>query len=134
MSLFYHSINQKILGNIGTIEFQLNLSHFVVLSLITASVYQIKFVLNGSVPSDLSPALVLGMTELDRLQKRIKQLHAEKSQQKDLYCEAHKHQGRLVHDRRVMDANIQGEIPTSQQIWLKPLVMCEGWIPVIFRK
>ncbi|KAM8827411.1 cilia- and flagella-associated protein 44 isoform 2-T2 [Spinachia spinachia] len=69
--------------------------------------HQIKFVLNGSVPSDLSPALVVDVTELSRLKERIKQLQAEKSQQRDLYCEARKHHVKLIHDRRDMKAQIQ---------------------------
>ncbi|XP_040053049.2 cilia- and flagella-associated protein 44 [Gasterosteus aculeatus] len=69
--------------------------------------HQIKFVLNGSVPSDLSPALVVDVMEISRLQERIKQLQAEKSQQRDLYCEARKHHVKLIHDRRDVNAEIQ---------------------------
>ncbi|XP_049909716.1 E3 ubiquitin/ISG15 ligase TRIM25-like [Epinephelus moara] len=49
---------------------------------------KIELVTNGSVPSDLSQALVLDVTEFNRLQERIKQLQVEKSQQKELYCQA----------------------------------------------
>uniref|UniRef100_A0A8C4IP88 Cilia- and flagella-associated protein 44 n=1 Tax=Dicentrarchus labrax TaxID=13489 RepID=A0A8C4IP88_DICLA len=68
---------------------------------------QIEFVTNDSVPSDLSPALVLDRTELSRLQERIKQLHVEKSEQRDLYYKARQQHVRLIHDRKDMDANIQ---------------------------
>ncbi|XP_044029955.1 cilia- and flagella-associated protein 44 [Siniperca chuatsi] len=68
---------------------------------------QIEFVTNGSVPSDLSPALVLDRTELSRLQERIKQLQVEKSQQRDLYCQARQQHIRLIHDRKDMDSKIQ---------------------------
>ncbi|XP_037609336.1 cilia- and flagella-associated protein 44 [Sebastes umbrosus] len=69
--------------------------------------HQIEYVIKGSVPSDLSPGLVLDMTELNRLQQRIKQLQVEKSQQRDLYCEARNHHVRLLLDRKDMDVNIQ---------------------------
>ncbi|XP_040013967.1 cilia- and flagella-associated protein 44 [Xiphias gladius] len=68
--------------------------------------HQIEFVVNGSMPSDLSPALVLDRTELNRLQERIKQLQVEKSQQRDLYFQARQHV-RLIHDRKDMDTKIQ---------------------------
>ncbi|XP_056259641.1 cilia- and flagella-associated protein 44 [Seriola aureovittata] len=69
--------------------------------------HQIEFVFNGSVPSDLSSALVVDRTELSRLQERIKQLQVEKSQQRDLYTQARQQHVRLIHDRRDMDAKIQ---------------------------
>ncbi|XP_031711807.1 cilia- and flagella-associated protein 44 isoform X2 [Anarrhichthys ocellatus] len=65
--------------------------------------HQIKFDLK----SDLSQALVMDVTELNRLQERIKQLHVEKSRQRDLYGETRKHRARLLRERRDMDANIQ---------------------------
>ncbi|XP_033502384.2 cilia- and flagella-associated protein 44 isoform X1 [Epinephelus lanceolatus] len=69
--------------------------------------HQIELVTNGSVPSDLSQALVLGVTEFNRLQERIKQLQVEKSQQKELYCQARQQHVRLLHDRKDLEANIQ---------------------------
>ncbi|KAK5851669.1 hypothetical protein PBY51_023206 [Eleginops maclovinus] len=69
--------------------------------------HQIKFVVNGSVPSDQSPALVLDMTELTRLQDRIKQLQEEKSLQKDLYIDARKQYVGLTHDRKDMKVKIK---------------------------
>ncbi|KAK1884326.1 Cilia- and flagella-associated protein 44 [Dissostichus eleginoides] len=69
--------------------------------------HQIMFVVNGSVPSDQSPALVLDMTELTRLQDRIKQLQEEKSQQKDLYIDARKQYVGLTHDRKDMKVKIE---------------------------
>ncbi|XP_045922375.1 cilia- and flagella-associated protein 44 isoform X1 [Micropterus dolomieu] len=68
---------------------------------------QIEFITNGSVPSDLSPALVLDRTELSRLQERIKQLQAEKNEQRDLYYQARQQHVRLIHDRKDMDSKIQ---------------------------
>ncbi|XP_037341186.2 cilia- and flagella-associated protein 44 [Pungitius pungitius] len=69
--------------------------------------HQITFVLNGSVPSDLSPAVVVDGKELNRLQERSPQLHAEKIQQRDRCCEAHKQHRKLIHDSRDMNAEIQ---------------------------
>ncbi|KAJ4937453.1 hypothetical protein JOQ06_002088, partial [Pogonophryne albipinna] len=68
--------------------------------------HQIMFVVKGSVPSDQSPALVLDMTELTRLQDRIKQLQEENSQQKDLHIDARKQYG-LTHDRKDMKVKIK---------------------------
>ncbi|XP_050928726.1 cilia- and flagella-associated protein 44 [Lates calcarifer] len=69
--------------------------------------HQIEFVVNDSVPSDLSPALVLDRTELGRLQERIKQLQVEKNQQRDLYFQARQQHVKLIHDRKDMDTKIQ---------------------------
>uniref|UniRef100_A0A7N6BMS0 Cilia- and flagella-associated protein 44 n=1 Tax=Anabas testudineus TaxID=64144 RepID=A0A7N6BMS0_ANATE len=69
--------------------------------------HQIEYVTSGSVPSDLSPALVLDRTELSRLQERIKELQVEKGQQRELYFQARQQHVRLIHDRKDMDANIQ---------------------------
>ncbi|XP_041667527.1 cilia- and flagella-associated protein 44 [Cheilinus undulatus] len=68
---------------------------------------QIEFLTNGSVPSDLSPALVLNRTELNRLQERIEQLQVEKDQQKNLYDAARQQHVRLLHDRKRMNTMIQ---------------------------
>lgn len=76
--------------------------------------------LNGSVPSDLSPALVVDVMEISRLQERIKQLQAEKSQQRDLYCEARKHHVKLIHDRRDVNAEIQGGRPSRPTPRVEP--------------
>ncbi|XP_042365640.1 cilia- and flagella-associated protein 44 [Plectropomus leopardus] len=81
--------------------------------------HQIEFVTNGSVPSDLSAALLLDRTELNRLQERIKQLQAEKSQQRDLYCQARQQHARLLRDRKDMDANIQVLEKQCDQLMMK---------------
>ncbi|KAA8584641.1 hypothetical protein FQN60_008426, partial [Etheostoma spectabile] len=67
----------------------------------------IEFITNGSVPCDLSPALVLDMKELNRLRERVRQLQAEKSHQRDLYVQARQQHVRLIHDRKDMDTQIQ---------------------------
>ncbi|XP_071321915.1 cilia- and flagella-associated protein 44 [Trachinotus anak] len=69
--------------------------------------HQIEFVCSGSVPSDLSQALVLDRTELNRLQERIKQLQVEKNQQRDLYSQARQQHVRLIHDRKDIKTMIQ---------------------------
>ncbi|KAK2888569.1 cilia- and flagella-associated protein 44 [Channa argus] len=69
--------------------------------------HQIEFVTGGSVPSDLSLALVLDRLELNRLRERIKQLQVEKIQQRELYFQARQQHIRLIHDRKEMNAKIQ---------------------------
>lgn len=81
---------------------------------ITPSVNQIQF----DIKSDLSQALVMDVTELNRLQERIKQLHVEMSQQRDLHGERRKHRARLLRERRDMEANVQGELPTGHRLGL----------------
>lgn len=76
--------------------------------------------------SDLSPGLVLDMTELNRLQQRIKQLQVEKSQQRDLYCEARNHHVRLLLDRKDMDVNIQSKTHTGQHLGLEERQLPSG--------
>ncbi|XP_029301209.1 cilia- and flagella-associated protein 44 [Cottoperca gobio] len=68
--------------------------------------HQIEFVIDGSMPSDLSSALLLDKKELNRLQEHIEQLHAEKSQQRDLWNDARKEYVGLIHDRKKMKAHI----------------------------
>lgn len=77
-------------------------------------IYQIEYVTNGSVPSDLSSALVLDRKELNRLQERIKQLHVEASQQRDLTSQARREHARLKRERKEMDAKLQGKAHTGQ--------------------
>ncbi|XP_039856211.1 cilia- and flagella-associated protein 44 isoform X2 [Simochromis diagramma] len=69
--------------------------------------HQIEYVVNGSVPSDLSEALVLDKSELDRLKGRIQQLQGEKLHQKDLHRQARQQHTKLIHDRRNMASTIQ---------------------------
>ncbi|XP_036972430.1 cilia- and flagella-associated protein 44 [Acanthopagrus latus] len=67
---------------------------------------QIEFVSNGTVPSDLSPALLLDKAELTRLQERTEQLSLERNEQRDLYCQARQHHVKLIHDRKDTEAKI----------------------------
>lgn len=47
--------------------------------------HQIQYMLNGSLPQDLSQCLVFNSPGLVRLQHRIKELEKEKGEQKRLY-------------------------------------------------
>ncbi|XP_061589187.1 cilia- and flagella-associated protein 44 [Cololabis saira] len=68
---------------------------------------QIEFVIDGSVPSDLSEALVLDKIEQRRLQERIQQLKVEKLGQKELCHQAHQKRARLTHELKEMATRIQ---------------------------
>ncbi|XP_012720586.2 cilia- and flagella-associated protein 44 [Fundulus heteroclitus] len=69
--------------------------------------HQIAFLTNGSIPSDLSEAMVLDRAELQGLQQRIQQLEAEKVEQKELHRQAHQHRNRLIREGKDMNARIQ---------------------------
>lgn len=84
-------------------------------------VYQIAFITNDSLPSDLSPALLLHMTELRRLQERIKQLRVEKNEHRDLHCQDRQQLVRLTYDHKDMGTKIQGKIHTGQNLILEEL-------------
>ena len=47
--------------------------------------YQVEHVYNASVPADLSQCLVFGNGSLTALQRRIKELQLEKSEQRKFY-------------------------------------------------
>ncbi|KAM6987466.1 LOW QUALITY PROTEIN: cilia- and flagella-associated protein 44-like [Tautogolabrus adspersus] len=80
---------------------------------------QIEFLTNGSVPSDLSPALVLDRTELNRLQEQIKQLQVEKNHQRDLTCAARQQHIRLLHESKDMNTKIQMLEKDCNQMMMK---------------
>jgi hypothetical protein len=46
---------------------------------------QLQFLTNSHLPNDLSNALVIDSTNLDRLQNRIKELQVEKASEKKLF-------------------------------------------------
>lgn len=77
------------------------------------SLYQIEYVSNGSMPSDLSQALVLNKSELNRMQQRIKELEAEKLQQKERHRQAQQQHSKLIHERKNMTTEIQGKTNVS---------------------
>lgn len=88
---------------------------------------QIEFVVDGSMPSDLSTALVLDRTELNRLQERVTQLHAEKGQQRDVSCQARQQHVRLIHDRKEMDTEIQSKTQTDTHLSLEEVKLPFSW-------
>ncbi|XP_041088697.1 cilia- and flagella-associated protein 44 isoform X2 [Polyodon spathula] len=69
--------------------------------------HQIEFVSNGTVPGDLSSALVFTNQALVSLQQRIQELQLEKSEQRHLYKLARQQHVQLIRDRRDMEAKIQ---------------------------
>ncbi|XP_053266653.1 cilia- and flagella-associated protein 44 [Pleuronectes platessa] len=66
--------------------------------------HQIEFVVDGSVPSDLSEGLVVDRVELARLGQRIKQLQVEKAHQRDLKVQARHHHSKLLRECKDMKA------------------------------
>ncbi|XP_068191514.1 cilia- and flagella-associated protein 44-like [Antennarius striatus] len=68
---------------------------------------QIKLLSDGSVPSDMTNALVVDRKELTRLQDRIKHFGVEKSQQRELYCQARKEHAKLTYDIKIMNTKIE---------------------------
>ncbi|CAB1452581.1 unnamed protein product [Pleuronectes platessa] len=66
--------------------------------------HQIEFVVDGSVPSDLSEGLVVDRAELARLGQRIKQLQVEKAHQRDLKVQARHHHSKLLRECKDMKA------------------------------
>ncbi|XP_028274026.1 cilia- and flagella-associated protein 44 [Parambassis ranga] len=69
--------------------------------------HQIEYVTDGSMPSDLSQALVLNKSELNRMQQCIKELQAEKLQQKERHRQARQQHTKLLRDGRDMTTEIQ---------------------------
>ncbi|KAM9323043.1 cilia- and flagella-associated protein 44 [Pholidichthys leucotaenia] len=69
--------------------------------------HQIEFVSNGSLPLDLSEALVVEKNELKRLQERIQQLQVEKLHEKNVYQQVRQQRARLIHELRDMATEIQ---------------------------
>ncbi|XP_031554688.1 cilia- and flagella-associated protein 44-like isoform X2 [Actinia tenebrosa] len=67
---------------------------------------QIQYMINNTIPQDLSPCLVFCGSGLNQLQHRIKELEKEKHEQKRLYREhRHKHV-QLIRDKKVMESKI----------------------------
>lgn len=106
----YWLIQEKV-----TVQFSLLQSFSKFLSIFScfffpfSHIFQIEYVVDGSMPSDLSEVLVLDKKELDRLHERIQQLQAEKLSQKYLHHEARLQHSKLIHDRRDMAAEIQSK-------------------------
>ncbi|XP_070707121.1 cilia- and flagella-associated protein 44 [Pempheris klunzingeri] len=85
---------------------------------VTLRLSQIEYVTNGSLPSDLSSALLVDRAELKRLQERVKQLQVEVCKEKDLYYEAHREYNKLVKEHKDLDAKHQ-ELEHGKQVMRK---------------
>lgn len=70
---------------------------------------QIEYVNNGLLPGKLDSALILNTADLQRLQKRIKELQEEKTEQRELYKHAKQQHVQLRHDLKDMEAKIMGQ-------------------------
>jgi len=68
---------------------------------------QVEHVINASVPADLSQCLVFGNASLAALQRRIKELQAEKSEQRKFYKEARQQHVHLIKSRKTMEERTQ---------------------------
>uniref|UniRef100_A0A3P9K0M3 Uncharacterized protein n=1 Tax=Oryzias latipes TaxID=8090 RepID=A0A3P9K0M3_ORYLA len=64
--------------------------------------HQIQFLSNGSVPSDLSEALVLDKSEMDRLRRRVQQLQVEKEAEDGRLLQAQRQRSRLIRENKEM--------------------------------
>merc|ERR1712136_167205 len=69
---------------------------------------QVEHVINAQVPADLSQCLVFGNASLAALQRRIKELQAEKSEQRKFYKEARQQHVHLIKSRKTMEERTQG--------------------------
>ncbi|NXX75817.1 CFA44 protein, partial [Urocolius indicus] len=68
--------------------------------------HQVKYLINGEIPSDFSQALVFPNQSLKYLQKRIVDLHNEKMMQREIYRKAQEHHKQLVQDKKEMEIQI----------------------------
>ncbi|XP_057211014.1 cilia- and flagella-associated protein 44 [Triplophysa rosa] len=82
--------------------------------------HQIEYVSSGRLPGKLDSALVLNTDDLERLQKRIKELQQEKTEQRELYKRARHQHVQLRHDLKDMEARIkESEMRSEQQMLMK---------------
>lgn len=92
-------------------------------------VYQIEFASNGVLASDLSPALLLDMKELKRLQGRTEQIQVEIKDHKALHRRASREHIKLIKDQKDLDSKIQGKIHLLIEFHLCTFMTCVkiGW-------
>ncbi|XP_078493244.1 cilia- and flagella-associated protein 44-like isoform X2 [Ciona intestinalis] len=69
--------------------------------------HQVEHVYNAVVPSDLSQCLIFANNSLSGLQRRIKELQHEKSEQRKLYKGARQQHVHLIKNRRSMEERIE---------------------------
>ncbi|XP_040195062.1 cilia- and flagella-associated protein 44 [Rana temporaria] len=95
---------------------KLNELHVVV----PLKLHQVDYMINGEIPSDLSQALVFTNHSLESLQHRIKELHLEKVEKRELYKQAREQHKQLIRERREMEGKIEGlEEKCRQQMMMK---------------
>ncbi|XP_039534946.1 cilia- and flagella-associated protein 44 isoform X2 [Pimephales promelas] len=81
--------------------------------------HQIEYVNNnGVLPGKLDSALVLNTADLQRLQKRIKELQEEKTEQRELYKQAKQQHVQLRHDLKDMEARKKESEVRCEQLML----------------
>ncbi|XP_067268183.1 cilia- and flagella-associated protein 44 [Chanodichthys erythropterus] len=82
--------------------------------------HQIEYVNNGLLPGKLDSALILNTADLQHLQKRIKELQEEKTEQRELYKHAKQQHVQLRHDLKDMEAKImESEVRCEQLMLMK---------------
>nr|CAB3230210.1 WD repeat-containing protein 52-like [Phallusia mammillata] len=69
--------------------------------------HQVEHVYNATIPPDLSSCLVFANSSLTALQRRIKELQQEKSEQRKFYKEARQQHVHLIKSGRLMEERIQ---------------------------
>ncbi|XP_071842731.1 cilia- and flagella-associated protein 44-like isoform X2 [Apostichopus japonicus] len=74
---------------------------------VTLRFHQIEYMVNGTLPQDLSPCLVFTTQSIRNLKKRILELEEEKTAQKQHYKEHRQQHIQLIKDRRLMEQRIQ---------------------------
>ncbi|XP_077335811.1 cilia- and flagella-associated protein 44 isoform X3 [Lithobates pipiens] len=95
---------------------KLNELHVVV----PLKLHQVDYMINGEIPSDLSQALVFTNHSLESLQHRIKELHLEKVEKRELYKQAREQHKQLIRERKEMESKIEGlEEKCCQQMMMK---------------
>ncbi|XP_069745603.1 cilia- and flagella-associated protein 44-like isoform X2 [Narcine bancroftii] len=68
--------------------------------------HQIEYIVNGDLPNDLVSGLVFTNMALTSLQRRIKELNVERTEQRELYKQAQQKHVQLLQDKAEMTAEI----------------------------
>jgi len=85
---------------------------------VTLKLDQIQYVVNSTIPQDVSQTLVFEKTALERQQQRIKELEKEKGEQKKLFRERRQQHVQLHRDKKTMAAKIKELADKVEQIQL----------------
>ncbi|XP_028405556.1 cilia- and flagella-associated protein 44-like [Dendronephthya gigantea] len=73
---------------------------------VTLKLHQIQYIVNNTMPQDLSTCLVFISSDQERLQKRIKELEQEKAEQKKLFRDNRQMHVQLKRDKKAREAEI----------------------------